>query len=265
VLDRLLRSPYYRGQTDGIDLEELVAVAREVLGDRTVPRRELGDALAGRYPGRRGAVLVAAVEALLPVVHDPATSAWGSWRSRRSIAVTQAQAWTGTPPVTADVPRLVRRYLAAFGPASVADVQAWSGLTRLREVVDGMRGELRVLRGPDGAELLDLADAGLADEDADVPVRFLAAFDNAVLGHRDRTRVLPEALRPAVMPGYSRVHATVLVDGFVTATWELVDGGVVVRPLRPLSGREQDEVRREGGRVLRLLGLDGERVRIWAG
>ncbi|WP_199422573.1 winged helix DNA-binding domain-containing protein [Actinotalea solisilvae] len=261
VLERLVRSPYYAEQTTGIGADVLVADALAVLGDRTVPRRELGAALAARHPGRRAAVLAAAVEAHLPVVHDPATSAWGSWWSRRSIAVTHAPAWLGAPMAAPDVPRLVRRYLAAFGPAGVMDVQAWSGLTRLRPVLDAMRADLRVLRGPDGAELFDLPGATLADEDAPAPVRFLAAFDNAVLGHRDRARILPEEVRRAVMPGYSMVHATVLVDGFVAATWELADGDVVVHPQRPLTRAERDEVLAEGGRARELVGLpDGDVV-----
>jgi hypothetical protein len=261
TLDRLVRSRYYTDQTTGIDPAELVAAAREVLGDRTVSRRQLAAALAGRYPGRRGAVLVAAVEALLPVAHDPATSAWGSWWSRRSIGVTDAREWLGRPVAVPDVERLVRRYLAAFGPAGVMDVQAWSGLTRLREVVDGMRAELRALHGPDGTELLDLPGAEVAADDAPVPVRLVAAFDDVLLGHRDRTRVLPEEHRPAVMPGWSMVHATVLVDGFVAATWELEDDGVVVHPLRPLTSGEADDVAAEATRALRFMGRPDARVR----
>ncbi len=249
MLDRLLRSPYYRTQTEGITPEELVAAARRVLGDGILQRREVAAALGERFPGRRGAVLVAAVESLTPVVHDPATSAWGSWWSRRAIGLSTAEAWLGGPVALPDAERLVRRYLAAFGPAGVMDAQAWSGLTRLREVVDGMRSELRTVGGPDGAELLDLPDAPRAAADADAPVRFLGAFDNAVLGHRDRARILPQDARGHVMPGYSMVHATVLVDGFVAATWEVTGDDVVVRPLRPFTTREEDAVLAEGAAV----------------
>lgn len=258
VLDRLVRAPYYAEHVGDLDPVVLVAAAREVLGDATVRRRDLGAALAERFPGRRPAVLAAAVEALTPVVHDPATSAFGSWWSRRNIAVTTAEAWLGEAVGEADVPSLVRRYLAAFGPAGVMDVQAWCGLTRLRAVVEGMRGELRVLRGPDGAELLDLPDAPLADEDAPAPVRFLPMFDDAVLGHRDRTRILPEDLRREVMPGWSMVQATVLVDGFVAATWELAEGRLLVRPLRPLATREQGAVLAEGAAAAAFVGADPE-------
>lgn len=258
VLDRLVRSAYYAEHVGDLDPAVLVAAAREVLGDRTVRRRDLGAALAERFPGRRAAVLAAAVEALTPVAHDPATSAFGSWWSRRGIAVTAADAWLGEPVGEPDVPTLVRRYLAAFGPAGVMDLQAWCGLTRLRPAVEAMRVELRVLHGPDGRELLDLPDAPLADEDAPASVRFLPMFDDAVLGHRDRTRVLPEDVRREVMPGWSMVRATVLVDGFVAATWEIAESRVVVRPLRPLTSAEQDAVLAEGAAAAGFVGADAE-------
>lgn len=264
VLHRLARSTYYRRETDGIDPAELVALAREVLGADLVPRKDLAAALAARWPGRRGAVLAAAVEARSPVVHGPATSAFGSWWSRRSIRVADAAAWLGRPVGDADPGALVRRYLAAFGPATIMDVQAYTGLTRLRPLTDALRDDpgawLRTYRGPDGAELLDLADAELADEDAPAPVRFLAAFDNAVLGHRDRTRLLPEEHRTTVMPGYSMVHATVLVDGFVAATWTVADGSLAVHPLVPLPAGVEDEVLAEGARMAAFLDLDADGV-----
>lgn len=256
VLDRLSRAAYYRDQTGGIDPAQLVAVARDVLGDDLVPRRDLGAALAARWPGRRAAVLAAAVEALTPVVHGPATSAFGSWWSRRSIRVADAAAWLGAPMREPDLPALVHRYLAAFGPASVMDLQAFTGLTRLRPVVEDLRGGLRTYRGPDGAELLDVPDGALVDEDAPTPVRFLGAFDNAVLGHRDRTRLLPEPFRTTVMPGYSMVHATVLVDGFVAATWTVDDGALAVHPLAPLPAGAEDDVRAEATRMAAFLDLD---------
>lgn len=260
VLARLSRAAYYAEQTRGIEPEQLIALARETLGDGLVRRRDLAATLVDRWPGRRGAVLAAAVEALSPVVHAPATSAWGSWWSRRSISVAAADRWLGRPLAEPDLPALVRRYLAAFGPATVRDLQTFTGLTRLRAVVDDLRAGLRVLHGPDGAELLDLPDAELVDEDAPAPVRFVAAFDNAVLGHQDRTRILPEAHRTTTMPGYSMVHATVLVDGFVAATWVVEDGALLVRPLEPLRAADEDDVLAEGARMAAFLDLDAERT-----
>lgn len=261
VLDRLARSTYHRQATEGLDPAQIVAAAVEVLGTRTLTRREVGLALAERFGGdRKPAVLAAVVEALVPVVHDPRTSAWGSWWSRRSIAMTHATAWLGHPPGEADLPMLVRRYLAGHGPADVMDLQAWAGLTRLRGVVAQMRDELVELRGPDGRALLDLPGATLVDGDVPAPVRFLPAFDGAVLAHRDRSRILPEAVRRDVMPGWSDVRPTVLVDGYVAALWDRHDGVLVVRPLRPLTPAERDDVVAEGERVAELVDVDGVRL-----
>ncbi len=257
VMDRLVRAPYYREGTAGVDHAELVAAAVDVLGERTLTRRELGAALAERFGAGKPAVLASAFEALHPVAHDPATSAWGSWWSRRSIAVTRAAVWLGREPRDADVRRLVRRYLAAHGPADVMDLQAWVGLTRLRDVVGGMRDELREVRGPDGRVLLDVPDAPLVGGDAPAPVRFLPAFDGAVLAHRDRTRILPEAVRREVMPGWSDVRPTVLVDGYVAALWDRADDVLTVRALRPLTAAERDDVMAEAERVAAFVGADG--------
>jgi hypothetical protein len=96
------------------------------------------------------------------------------------ISVTPAETWLGRPMATADAvdsaKKLIRRYLAGFGPAAVKDVQAWSGLARLNEVVTQMRTDLRRYSGPTGAELIDLADAELPDPDTAAPVRLLPLF-----------------------------------------------------------------------------------------
>ncbi|MER5419341.1 crosslink repair DNA glycosylase YcaQ family protein [Streptosporangium roseum] len=126
-----------------------------------------------RHPGIDGRILAGEFELRTPLVHDVATGAWGSWGNRSKVSVTPAEAWLGRPMATAATPattmdvakKLIRRYLAGFGPAGVKDVQAWCGLTRLSEVVAQMRTELRRYSGPDGGELIDLADAELPDPD----------------------------------------------------------------------------------------------------
>lgn len=148
---------------------------------------------------------------------------------------------------------LIRRYLAAFGPATVADVQAWCGLTRLDRIMAEMDTDLRHHTGPDGQRLVDLPDAPLPDPDTPAPVRLLPAYDNVLLGHADRSRIVADADRKQVAPGQARVLPTVLVDGYVCGTWSFTAGEVRLALFRPLSAAEQRAVDHEIGRLLPFL------------
>jgi hypothetical protein len=155
---------------------------------------------------------------------------------------------------------LLCRYLAAFGPASVADAQAWSGLTRLGEVADRLAGRLRSFRDPAGRELLDLAEAPLVAPDVPAPVRFLPQFDNLLLGHADRGRVLADEHRGLVVRGL----AAVLVDGFARAVWTIVrDQGTATLVVEALDGRlpaaDRAAVTEEGARLLAFAAADATR------
>jgi hypothetical protein len=151
----------------------------------------------------------------------------------------------------------VLRYLAAYGPATVA----WSGLTRLREVTDRLSARssarLRPRAGPDGAPLLDLADAP-PDPDPDIPAppRFLPEYDNLLLSYAERSRVIPHRRPVPLPPGHGAAGGTLLIDGFWQADWKLSkDRGVLeVRPFVPLSAAGQAAVAAEGERLLDLAG-----------
>ncbi len=255
VLDRTASTSYFRRVSGGLDTDALTATGARILAGRTLPRRELARQLALRHPGREGKVLAGEVELRTPLVHTPETATWGRWGTRNAIAVTRAEDWLGAPMTPASAQDLVRRYLAAYGPAGVMDVQAWSGLTRLREVIHAMRGELRSYRGPEGRELFDLETAPEPpDPGTPVPVRFLPAFDNLLLGHADRTRVIGDADRRRVMPGAAMVLPTFLVDGFVHGSWSLKDGTLRLVPFRPLGTAETNAVTEEAERLLPFLG-----------
>ncbi|MGY1620205.1 winged helix DNA-binding domain-containing protein [Geodermatophilus sp. SYSU D00691] len=253
LFDRLVAAAWFRRGLAGHAPAAVAATAAEVLGGDLVPRRELRQRLAERHPGAARPQLAAAAELRLPLVHDPATSAFGGWWSRPGIAVAHAEAWLGRPLGAPDPQRLVLRYLAGFGPATVMDVQAWCGLTRLREVLDALRPRLRTYRDEAGRELFDLPEAGLADPGSPAPVRFLPGFDNALLAHADRSRVLPDAARGRVLPGYANVLPTFLVDGFVAGTWSWADGAVHLAPLHPLRADDAVAVEAEAARLTAFL------------
>jgi hypothetical protein len=253
LLDRTLRAAYYAKETADLDLADLAAAGRTIVAGRTMSRRELGRLLVDRWPGRKGAVLAGAVELQVALVHPTPGGTWGKWGNRAAMPVALAEEWTGRSMGTASVETMIDRYLAAFGPASVKDMQAWSGLTRLREVVDRLRSQLRVLRDEQGTELFDLPDATHADPDSAAPMRFLPAFDNLVLGHADRTRVISDEDRTRVMPGQAQVLPTFLVDGFIRGTWALEPSRLRVSPFRPLSKAEHTALTEEAALLLPFL------------
>ena len=131
------------------------------------------------------------------------------------------------------------RYLAAYGPASVADIQTWSGLTRLREVADRLDSRLRAFTGPDGARLLDLPDAPRPDPDVPAPPRFLPEYDNLLLSHAERSRVIPHRRPVPLPPGHGGSGGTLLVDGRWQADWKISPDGLQIRPFSALSAADR--------------------------
>ncbi|MEU4694246.1 winged helix DNA-binding domain-containing protein [Actinoplanes sp. NPDC023714] len=247
------------GRLTGLDQGALVEAAGEILAAGPVGRPELTRRLVARFPGVDAEWLKLVVHLRLALLHPPPA---GMWRHRGRVACVLAEDWIGAPLADGPSPEtLVLRYLAAFGPASVKDIQVWSGLTRLRGVVAGLRGRLRVFRDEAGIDLYDLPDAPLADDDVPAPVVFLPEFDNALLGHADRDRIIHPGDRPLVTPGWSIVRPTVLVDGFAEGTW-LVDGSALhITPFRPLSAKDRAAVEVEGERLLGFLNV-GEKPEI---
>ncbi|ACY98337.1 MULTISPECIES: winged helix DNA-binding domain-containing protein [Thermomonospora] len=258
LFDKLLatlQNGTFRRQTEGIDLAELARAAREIIGSGTVTRPELGRALAERWPGRDQVALARSAQHLLPVLHPPPD---GLWRRRGATPFALAEHWLGRPlSKEPSVQDLIRRYLAAFGPATVSDVRAWSGLTGLKEAFEPLRPKLRTFRDENGRELFDLPDAPRPDPDVPAPVRFLAALDNVVLSYHDRSRIVTEEQRK-----YAWIDATMTVDGFVRGLWAIKrakkTATLDIRLFEPLSKRQEAEVLAEGERLLRFGAADCE-------
>jgi Winged helix DNA-binding domain len=227
VLDRAFRTNQYKRLT-GVDLAELAVRGRELVDAEPMTFSELGRALAQRWPGNPPADLAQGVRALVPLVQVPPRAVWGQAGVPRH---TSAEAWLGLLPVpdpavpggaaVLDHAALVRRYLAAFGPATVRDIQAWSGLTGLRAAVEELRAMLVTFRDEAGAELFDLQDAPRPPGDAPAPVRLVAEFDNLVLSHADRTRIFAGVDMARMYSINGIVPGSVLVDGFVAGLWRI--------------------------------------------
>ncbi|MEW2133817.1 winged helix DNA-binding domain-containing protein [Streptomyces sp. NPDC005435] len=256
-------------RAEGLDLDELAFEARELLDRRPYALGELGEALLTSYPERDAPALAyIALRCALPAVQRPPG---GSWGSGSSAAYVTADAWLGAGGHGTEEPEeLVRRHLAAFGPAHAKDIQVWSGLTGLAAVLKRMRGELTVLRDENGTELFDLPDAPLPDGDTPAPVRLLPEYDNLLLSHHDRTRVIPDEHRPRVFRPGGRVLPTVLLDGFVAGTWktERQRSGtrLTVTLFAGVPRRDQDAVAGEAARLLEFItGEPGHPVELVTG
>jgi hypothetical protein len=190
------------------------------------------------------------------LVNGPQSSVWRSHTAGGTFV--PARTWLGADGASGDAAaaHLVGRYLAAFGPASRADIAKWSGMARVG-VDRGLAGlELRSFRDEHGRDLVDLPRAPLPGDDVAAPVRLLPRFDNLVLSHEDRRRVLPEEYRSAVIEG-GEVRATFLVDGFVAGTWTFDDGRVTPRAFAPLPRPVLREVEEEARALQAFLRAAG--------
>ena len=250
MLDRLSRG-YHGRKIAGVDLAELLAAGRALLADQPRTITELQALLAERWPKHDKLALGYTVQGMLALVHVPPRGTWGRGGA---VPATLAEAWLGRPLSGSPSPdRMVLRYLGAFGPASVADAQEWSGLTNLREVVERLRPKLRTFHDEAGRELFDLPDAPLPDPDTPAPVRFLPEYDNLILGHADRSRMLTDEHRKALWTK-NGLLATALVDGMVAATWKIARDRkravLTVVPLRRLTKKERTALAEEGERLL---------------
>ncbi|WP_242345067.1 winged helix DNA-binding domain-containing protein [Anaeromyxobacter terrae] len=236
----------------GVELPRVTAAARALFEGEPRTFDELRPLLAARFPGVDPRAIGYAVRTQLPLVQVPSDDAWAFHGSGR---FTLAEVWLGEPvPDERSPEALIVRYLAAFGPATAADVQAWSGLGRLDGALAAVRPKLRSFRDGDGRELLDLPRAPLPPEDTPAPVRFLPEWDNLLLAHADRRRVVADAHRKALVTKNLQVPPTFLVDGFAAGRWRIAGSGkrakLELQPFAPLPRRTRDALEEEGERLV---------------
>lgn len=255
----------------GCDLEEIARAADELLAAGPLTMAEIGGELAARWPDRSPDALAQVARGFLALIQVPPRAVWGErgWGGRPRLQTLERG--LGHAPGPAGTPEeLIRRYLGSFGPASVADVQTWSGLTGLRPAAERLRGELMAFRDEDGHELFDLPAAPRPEPATPAPVRLLPAFDNLLLSHADRTRVVSNDHRRAMATANGIVRGSFLVDGFVAGLWDLVRPGrgreagveVVLEALATVAPPEREEITAEALRLLRFAARPGETAEV---
>jgi hypothetical protein len=204
--------------------------------------------------GREAALAWRGARVRAHVLHHHETALWGARPEGRFVAVEEPEAHDPTEARA----EILRRYLAAFGPASRRDIVLWS-MMNVPEIVRALERlePLRRFRDEQGRELLDVPRAPLPDAETPAPVRFLPKWDNVLLAFADRTRVLPEQYRKTVIRVNGEVAQTFLVDGFVAGIWSVKDGRVALEPFAPLSRSTHRELQEEAERLEAFLRLRG--------
>ncbi|MFD3332170.1 winged helix DNA-binding domain-containing protein [Streptomyces sp. NPDC058700] len=258
AIDRELAVFVSRGGLDGVDLDRLAALARELVEERPRTPKELREELLKEWPDADPQSLSVAARCLLPLVQVTPRGLWGRGGQ---VALTTTGTWfPDGADQAADLDETVLRYLGAFGPASVKDMQTWCGLTRLGEAFERLRPRLLVFRSERGTELFDLPDAPRPDEDTPAPPRFLPEFDNLLLSHADRTRVVPAENRSRTWTG-NQAHRVFLVDGFLAGLWFLDETKerttMTIEPFAAPGRAVRTELAAEAERTLRIMAPEG--------
>ena len=250
-----------RERLQNLDMDALRAEARALFGGKPATFDALRDHFKSKNPAADERAMAYAIRMHLPLVQVPTQDAW-AFPAAADFAL--ADDWLGKTILLEEAPAhtLVRRYLAAFGPATPRDAQVWSGLQSLRAAFEELRPELVTFRDERKRELFDLPEAPRPGEDTPAPVRFLPEFDNLVLAHDDRTRVIADEHRPKVVLKNLQVRATFLVDGFVAGAWKVERkkkaATLILEPFGKLAKKITAELEREGEALIRFLEPDAE-------
>jgi hypothetical protein len=247
-------SAFFGKRAKGLDVAKLVEVARSYVEAAPRTTGDLRRRLSVLEPDRDPDALAYAVRTYLPLVQVPPSGTWGSGSS--AIYIT-ADAWLGQLEPSKELRSLLFRYLAAFGPATVMDFQTWAGMVKLKDDVEQLKPELCIVRDEQGKELLDLPDMPLLAGDTPAPPRFLPEYDNLVLSHADRTRVIADEYRSSVFLTAGRVRATFLIDGFVQGAWKIERdkerARLVIEPFAPLTETDRAVLVQEGEQLVRFV------------
>jgi hypothetical protein len=256
LVQAYLTATWRSGFRERFNGQDEAAVQREALrilkkGPTTIGA--IGKALGGLFPEADPLALAMMVQARETLIQIPPTRIWGNGRAP---LLERAQTWLGKLKPTLSRVDLVRRYLAAFGPASVNDMQVWCRLTKLSVEFAALKDELAVFEGEDGRVLYDLPDAPRPDPDTPAPVRFLPLYDNVYLGYDSRRRMLAESdLKRGNL--FADFKPAVLVDGVIAGGWTVEKSKaarrLLVEPYHKLTRAQVRDVEAEGRRFLRFM------------
>jgi len=258
VMVRTLANTAWARNIEGVETASLIAAGRTLLEEQPRTRAELGTRLKERWPDRDAASLAWAVSYLVPVVQVPPRGLWGKSGQAR---LTTVESWLGRP-LDADPSsdEMVLRYLAAFGPAATADIRTWSGLAGVREIIERLRPRLVTFRDERGRELFDLPDAPRPDPETPAPPRFLPAYDNILLSHDDRGRIIGENRGLPMPAGRGGELGSLLVDGFLAGMWRITRergrATLVIEAAAPWTKSDDEAVTDEGARLLAFVAAD---------
>jgi len=231
-----------------LDLDAVARAGRELVEECPRTYKQLGEKLVKQWPAYEPSVLAEVIRSLVPLVQVPPRGIWGS---SGPAAHTTAEHWLTQPlSDTPSMDELVIRYFDAFGPATIADLQHWSGIRRLREVVERNSHRLERHLDANGQERFDTAGRLYPDAETPAPARFLGEFDNVLLSHANRTHVMSEEDRQRVFTVNGIIRQTILVDGFVHGLWKLHQTGndafVEILPFRALTPADLRNLENEG-------------------
>ncbi|MFF2447901.1 winged helix DNA-binding domain-containing protein [Neobacillus sp. NPDC058068] len=239
----------------GLDILAVANAGRTLVETKPRTFSELGQLLGKQWPNVESAALAAVVRTMVPLVQLPPRGIWG--KSGKAVH-TSSEAWIGTLPFSKlTIEDIILRYLAAFGPATIQDIQVWSGLTRLNEKVEQLLPQLVIFQDSEGKELIDIPNAPRPDQNTPSPPRFLGGFDNILLSYADRKRIIDEAYRNIVFTKNGIIRPTILIDGFVSGIWKVQKekGAVrlIIELFKKLPDEEHNALMEEATRLLDFI------------
>ena len=249
------------GRDKGLDKGSLEKIARDFFGKGRATFDDLRKHLEQKSPKGDIRAMAYSIRLFVPLVQVPTDATWGF---PGSAEFALADEWLGKKISTKHAPpdELIRRYLAAFGPATPGDFQVWCYTKTMREEFERMRPELVTFQDERKRELFDLPDAPRPDEDTPAPIRFLPDYDNLVLSHDDRTRILADEHRSRILTPNLQVRGSFLVDGFVAGSWstkrQKKTATLVLEPFGKLAKKVVTELEEEGEALLRFAEADAE-------